>query len=78
MQNTVPQNSRQKASGILPSQQEAREEKPLFRPTGYPDGSVYGPVLQYNGFTVFIKRSAMHAQVHATGDFMMQNNQLVS
>ena len=66
----MQQKSRPKEDRTLPSQQETGEEKPLFCPTGCPDGSVYGPVLGYNGIAVFLKWSAMHGQVHNTDDLM--------
>ncbi len=70
MQNMVQQKNRPKEDRILPSQEEAEEEKPLFVPTGCPEASVYGPVLGYNGIAVFLKWSAMHGQVCKTCDLM--------
>ncbi len=66
----VQPNSRPNDERILPYQKEVGEEKPVFCPTGYPDGNVYGPVSVYNGFAVFLRLSAMHAQVYETRDLM--------
>ncbi len=65
LQDAIVRKSRRNDYHELPSTQRVPEEveKPRFCPTGYPDQSVYGSVLENNGVAVFLKRSAMHAQV---------------
>ena len=64
MQELIAPKSRQDEDRELPSKRDQEEiEKPRFCPTGYPDHNVYGAVLECNGVTVFLRRSAIHAQV---------------